>query len=132
MSVESFDPGATALLLTSEVIDELSGAAGALEAVDFGLTRERISRLSAVARHEGDCDWSAAAASLDSARLLALVRFFTLAERLPGWQAGARSPVIPLVAELKKRGEMPADLQAWIKANTDNRFLPYGSLMDRL
>ena len=42
------------------------------------------------------------------------------------------APVIPLVAELKRRGDYPNDLTAWIKANTDNRFLPYGSLMDRL
>ena len=40
--------------------------------------------------------------------------------------------MIPLVRELKRRGAYPAELTAWIKANTDNRFLPYGNLMDRL
>ena len=69
---------------------------------------------------------------LDAVQLLALIRFYTLAESLPGWEAGARSPVIPMVAELKKRGEYPADLGVWIKERTDNRFLPYGSLLDRL
>ena len=132
MSVEPFDPGAFALQLTAEVIDELLTAAANLEAADFGLSRERVADLAVVARHEAGCDWAAAAAALESARLIELIRLFTLAERLPGWEAGARSPVIPLAAELKKRGEFPADLTAWIKSRTDNRFLPYGSLMDRL
>ena len=52
--------------------------------------------------------------------------------RLPNWEALGRSPVIPLVAELKRRGRYPRELTGWIKANTTNRFLPYGSLLDRL
>lgn len=132
MSVEPFDPSALALKLDAGVLEELTGAAARLEEDDFGLARERISALSAVARHDEKTDWNAAAADLDSERLIALVRLYTRAERLPGWEAGARSPVIPLAAELKRRGDYPADLTAWIKANTDNRFLPYGSLMDRL
>lgn len=132
MSVEPFDPSALALKLDAGVLDELTGAADHLEADDFGLSRERISALAAVARHDVKTDWKAAAAELDAAALVALVRLFTLAERLPGWEAGAKSPVIPLAAELKRRGDYPSDLTGWIKANTDNRFLPYGSLMDRL
>lgn len=132
MSVEPFDPSAPALKLDSDVLAELVGAAAKLEEADFGLTRERISALAAIARQDAETDWKAAAGELDSVRLVALARLFTLAERLPGWEAGARSPVIVLAAELKKRGDYPDDLTAWIKANTDNRFLPYGSLMDRL
>ena len=132
MSVEPFDPSALALKLDADVLEELADAAARLDEDDFGLERDRISALAAVARHDEKADWKAAAVELDSARLIALVRFYTLAERLPGWEAGARSPVIVLAAELKKRGDYPDDLTAWIKANTDNRFLPYGSLMDRL
>ena len=132
MSVEPFDPSAVALKLDAAVVEELIGAAGCLEEDSFGLDRERISALAAVARHDDKSDWKAAAAELASSQLVSLVRLFTLAERLPGWEAGARSPVIPLAAALKDRGDYPDDLTAWIKANTDNRFLPYGSLMDRL
>ena len=70
-----------------------------------------------------DCisDW-------DDRRLAALIRFFTLAEmQLPGWQGGNKSPVIALVKLLKKRNAFPQELRRWIKANTDNRYLPYGS-----
>ncbi len=132
MSVEPFDPSALALKLDADVLEELASAATKLDETDFGLARERVSALAAVARQDAKSDWQAAAGELDSDRLIALIRLYTLAERLPGWEAGPRSPVIPLAAELKKRGDYPDDLTAWIKANTDNRFLPYGSLMDRL
>ncbi len=59
-----------------------------------------------------------------------LVRFFTLAEaRYPGWEGGRRSPVIYMVRILKRRHAFTADLRKWIKANTDNRYLPYGSAL---
>jgi hypothetical protein len=78
-------------------------------------------------------DWAAAAAALDDAQIVALVRLFTLAEMaFPGWKGADRSPVIAFAALLKQRGAFPAGLTAWIRANSDNRFLPYGSLMRRL
>ena len=41
------------------------------------------------------------------------------------------SPVIWLCRELKKRGAFPdPELIQWIKENTDNKFLPYGNLLD--
>ncbi|MEX0943239.1 MAG: hypothetical protein WD002_11925 [Pseudomonadales bacterium] len=69
------------------------------------------------------------AESLSDAEIETLIRFFTLAEmQLSGWDGGQDSPVIPLVRILKARGAFKADLRRWIKANTDNRFLPYGAL----
>lgn len=132
MSVEPFDPGALALTLDADVLEELAEASRRLDETDFGLARERIGALAAVARQDEKADWKSVSAGLGSDELVALVRLYTLAERLPGWEAGPRSPVIALAAELKKRNDYPDDLTAWIKANTDNRFLPYGSLMDRL
>ncbi len=132
MSVEPFDPNAMSQQLDTEVVGEMLTAAGNLEADDFGLSRDRISALAVAARHDGALDWRQAGEGLSSAELTALVRFFTLAERLPGWESGPKSPVIVLAAVLKARGDYPPELTAWIKENTDNRFLPYGSLMDRL
>ncbi|MDK1024620.1 MAG: hypothetical protein QGD92_10360 [Gammaproteobacteria bacterium] len=66
----------------------------------------------------------------DDHQLEALIRFFTIAEmQLPGWQGGKKSPVIALVKLLKKRNAFSQTLRRWIKANTDNRFLPYGSAL---
>jgi len=59
-----------------------------------------------------------------------LIRFFTLAEKhISGWQGGKRSPVIWLVKILKERQVFTSDLRSWIKNNTDNRYLPYGSVL---
>ena len=132
MSVEPFDPGALALRLDADVLNELLSAAGRLDEERFGLAAERVAALSRVARHEDGVDWQAAGEDLAADQVVALVRLFTLAEHLPGWESGPRSPVIPLVAVLRKRGEYPEELTAWIKSHTDNRFLPYGSLLDRL
>lgn len=131
MSVESFDPSAQAAVLSAPVLTRLLGAAAA-QPPEFGLSqleREQFAGLSQVAAG----DWRAAVADLSAAELVALVEFFTqAAEAIPGWEAGAKSPVIPLVAELKSRGEYPSDLTSWIRAHSTNRFLPYGSLADRL
>lgn len=134
MTVESWNPGAAAPRLDERTIATLLDAAARLEAPRFGLDAARAGELAPCARHEPDgCDWAAAAQALDDADIVALIRLFTLAEAaLSGWEAGDASPVIPLARELRRRDRYPDDLTAWIKANTDNRFLPYGNLMDRL
>ena len=69
----------------------------------------------------------------DSRRLVGWLRALTLAEEtIAGCEAGAKSPVIALARLLRARGDYPDDLTPWIKQVSSNRFLPYGSLMDRL
>ena len=74
--------------------------------------------------------WQEAATDLSNHDIEHLVRFFTLAEaQLSGWEAGADSPVIWLVKVLRQRKAPPSkELLHWIKANSDNRFLPNGAL----
>ncbi len=73
--------------------------------------------------------WQAAAESLSEDELLHLVRFFAVAESLPGCEAGERSPVIPLSKALRKRGvRLDKTLLQWLREVNDNRFLPYGPL----
>ena len=52
MSVEPFDPGALTLKLDGEVLEEFLRAARDLDAPDFGLDRDRVSALSALARQD--------------------------------------------------------------------------------
>jgi hypothetical protein len=132
LTVDSFDPGALVPKLDADVLDELVTAAGRVDEARFGLTAERVTALAGVSKVQDNADWRSAATGLESETIVSLIRLFTLGERLPGWEAGARSPVIPLAAELKARDAYPDDLTAWIRANSDNRFLPYGSLLDRL
>lgn len=132
MSVGSWDPAAAASLNAAE-IERLLIAAGQLQEDTFGLDAAEIARFAPLARHEGNVDWRSAAGTLSDDAIEALIRLFTQAEqRFPSWESGPRSPVVPLAAELKARGAYPSDLTRWIKANTSNRFLPHGSLLDRL
>ena len=73
--------------------------------------------------------WLAATQSMTEDDLLHLIRFFAVAENLPGWEAGAKSPVIPLAKSLRKRGaRLDKPLLQWLREVNDNRFLPYGPL----
>jgi len=74
--------------------------------------------------------WQAAVADLSNDELVDLIRFFTRAEKLiSGWDAGKESPAIWINKALRKRGEkLSRDMLLWIRANTDNRFIPNGGL----
>lgn len=72
----------------------------------------------------------ALADELSDEELIRLVRLFTLIEaQVSGWDAGKTSPVIALVRLLKARDAFTPALRRWIKQHSDNRYLPYGSLL---
>ena len=78
-------------------------------------------------------EWARLFDGRDSERLIGWLRALVLAEEsVPGCDAGAKSPAIYIARRLRERGDYPAELTAWIKSVSRNRFLPYGSLMDRL
>ena len=73
--------------------------------------------------------WLEAGENRPDEDLLHLIRFFAVAENLPGWEAGEKSPVIPLAKALRKRGaRLDKDLLRWLREVSDNRYLPYGPL----
>jgi hypothetical protein len=134
MSLGSWDPklGATdsPLLLQPALLQRL---------MDY----DRLENLSQLAQLLSDEDkqrlsglmtldhalWRSAAGSLCDADILHLIRFFAVAENLPGWEAGASSPVIPLASILRQRGaRLDKSLLQWLRQVNDNRFLPYGPL----
>jgi hypothetical protein len=118
--------------LDATTVVRLIDAAQHLDDATFGLSAQEVAQFAFVMQRPA-ADWRPLLRDVADARLVQLTKFFTLAElRLAGWEALSRSPVIPIVAELRRRRTYPDDLTAWIKANTTNRFLPYGSLLDRL
>ena len=119
-------------------------AAGAAPDLDKALL-ERLARLdeagplSALGEHLeagmagimtlDHAQWTALADELDSSTVISLIRVLTVAEKLPGWEAAERSPVIPLAKSLRRRGEkLDRELLLWIREHSDNRYLPYGPL----
>lgn len=132
MSVESFDPEAAGRRVSQGDLVRLLEAAAHLDEPDFGLSKVEIADLARISQHPA-ADWQAPLDGLKDHEVIALLRLFTLAEgTLAGWKAGAKSPVIIMASTLRRRDAYPQELTAWIKNNTDNRFLPYGNLMDRL
>jgi hypothetical protein len=121
--------------LTGDVVQRLTRAA-AVQDAPFGFTPAEVASLAPVARDGGSgspVDWAAVTEGLDDATIEALIRLLTRTEMaFPAWKGGDRSPVIALAAALKRRGTYPAGLTPWIRANSDNRFLPHGSLARRL
>ena len=136
MSVNSFDPQqfdpsqASAELGNAPVAQAISAAHAQDHGGQLRLTADEVAALAPAITHAG---WSAAAQNVSTQDVVALIRLFTWGEgQFSSWQAGAKSAVIKLVRVMKARKEMTPELTAWIKANTDNRFLPHGDLMDRL
>ena len=75
--------------------------------------------------------WQRYVDQAEDQEVIQLIRFLTLAEeQLPGWEAGAESPVIKLNKLLRKRGvKLDRDLLVWIKANSTNQYLPNGAVL---
>ena len=73
--------------------------------------------------------WQATLADYSDDQLIALIQFFTVVEmQLPHWMGGAKSPVISINKVLRSRGQkLDRDMLLWIKAHSDNRFIPNGS-----
>ena len=132
MSTGIFDPNSAQASLSPSDIERLLQAVDALEETDFGLSELELARLGPLLRG-ANWDWTALAETEPVERVVALIKLLALGEaRVASWEAGADSPVIPLARALRARGDYPQELTRWLRTNSRNRFLPYGSLLDRL
>ena len=128
--VGSWEPDEPALADVHRKI--LDAASKALGEPQLGLSAEQQNSIRQAVRASAE-SWRDFAQEQSSAEIINWIRALTRAEMmLSGFELGARSPVIALIRLLKQRGEYPDDLTEWVKEHTDNRFLPYGSLSDRL
>jgi hypothetical protein len=134
MSLGSWDPKvasqSTELLLESALLRRLIAYSdqAKLAQLEQLLSAGEKQRLAGLMKID-PLIWQEAAESLLENDLLHLIRFFAVAENLPGWEAGATSPVIPLAKLLRKRGvRLDKSLLQWLREVNDNRYLPYGPL----
>ena len=74
--------------------------------------------------------WLIALEHYNSEQLKALLRFFVRAEMLvPGCEVGDQSPAIWANKLLRQRGDrLTKEDPLWIRENTNNRFIPNGSI----
>ena len=75
--------------------------------------------------------WQEAITALSTENRLNLATFYTVAEmKLSGWQARDKNPAIWIYRFLKKTKQLPEkDIIKALKSKTDNRFIPYGSVL---
>ncbi|MEP1472727.1 MAG: hypothetical protein ABJK20_04400 [Halieaceae bacterium] len=134
MSLGSWDPDADAAAqnaaIVPETIDKLVAFSrneqlGELETLLDASESQTLSGLMKV----DHALWQKASEPMSDDDILHLLRFFAVAENLPGWEAGADSPVIPLARTLRGRGQrLDKDLLRWLREVSENRYLPYGPL----
>ncbi len=128
MTVNSFDPSAEKAPIPPELPGRLLALNTSSDALE--LSDHDAMEFGKYATHP---QWAEAAEKFGDDEVVRLIRVFTLGEmRYAGWQAGDKSPVIALVRILKEREAYTKELGAWIKSHTTNRYLPHGSLLDRL
>lgn len=75
--------------------------------------------------------WQTVITELEQQERLNLATFYTVAEmKLSGWEARDKNPAIWIYRFLKKTKQLPEkDIIKALKSKTDNRFIPYGSVL---
>lgn len=134
MSLGSWDPKAatadSSLQLERDLLERLINFSreDSLTQLEQLLVDAEKQRLAGLMQIEHPL-WHTAAEPLADNDLVHLIRFFAVAENLPGWEAGQKSPVIPLAKVLRGRGvRLDKPLLQWLREVNPNRFLPYGPL----
>ncbi|MCY3626698.1 MAG: hypothetical protein F4039_02455 [Gammaproteobacteria bacterium] len=118
--------------LSSVHAEVLHTLANELDSENFSLTKQQREILGPVVCIQHN-SWSDFAKNRSTDLLVGWIKVLVLcAEQYPDLESGAKSPVIPLVRILRQRGHYPTTLTTWIKSHSTNKFLPYGSLDDRL
>ncbi|MEM9253944.1 MAG: hypothetical protein AAGA91_00770 [Pseudomonadota bacterium] len=134
MPVGSWDPEAQDPQITVDLDDGLLqrfialGEAPELQQLERALDDSEQRRYAPLMTLSQD-RWRNVGSHYSDAELFCLLRFFAVAEQLPGWEAAEKSPVIPLAKILRERGNRPDKaFLTWLRQISDNRFLPYGPL----
>ncbi len=73
--------------------------------------------------------WAQNAKNLTQTQLVALIKMFTVLEDSQNWSLAEKSPVIALFKQLRKLAGIDKALVQWVKAHTQNKFLPFGPLL---
>ena len=129
-TVQGWDPAQNAL--TKRHYEIISTAISQLDSTTVELSEDEQALLRPTMNLAAN-DWREFVRHVETPELVNWIKVMTLIERdIQGFDVGAKSPVLALIGVLRNRNAVPAGLFKWIRANTANRFLPYGSLADRL
>lgn len=128
--VHDWDPTLHSLSQTHREL--LNTVASAVSGDTLHVTEEQLETLRSlflIVSHS----WTQFAQDKSNDELVSWIKVLTLCpEQYSGFEHGARSPVITLARVLRQRAAYPETLTAWIKLHSTNKFLPHGSIADRL
>lgn len=79
--------------------------------------------------HTDNKIWAQTAQNLEQTQLVDLIRLLTLLEDKQNWDLAEKSPVIALFKALRKQAGINKELVQWVKAHSDNKYLPFGPLL---
>jgi len=81
-----------------------------------------------IARIEGAI-WQNTVQDLSENQLIQLIKLLTSLETQENWDLADKSPVIAIFKVYKKKAGVNRELVQWVKANSDNKYLPFGPLL---
>ena len=126
MSVDSWQPVNIPTQITDEHVSQLLALSQG-QPKECDLTSE-LDWIQPLALLDGKI-WHQLALTFSPEQLKALIALLTQAEHQGNWKLGDKSPVIPLFKAMRKQQGVDRELVQWVKAHTDNKFLPFGPLL---
>ncbi|MGR6873015.1 hypothetical protein ACU6U9_12065 [Pseudomonas sp. HK3] len=126
MSVDSWQPVSTPNQISDEQLARLLSLSLG-QPQDHDLTSD-LDWIQPLAQVDAKI-WQQITSKLSPEQIKQLIGLFTLAEQQGEWSLGEKSSVIPLFKILRKEQGVDRELVKWVKAHSDNKFLPFGPLL---
>ncbi len=126
MSVDSWQPIQAPSTLDESDLNKLVTLAH-----DFNVDTDLTAQLSWIQplAHADNKIWALSIQNIPQQPLIELIRMLTVLEETQAWGLAEKSPVIALFKQLRKIAGIDKPLVQWVKAHSDNKFLPFGPLL---
>lgn len=126
MTVDSWQPSPETGNIDSKTLERLLNAATSFES-DQNFTPD-LNWIQPLAKADA-IKWRDAVQDLADDQLILLIKMLTILEALQNWDLAEKSPVVTIFKVYKKKSGIDKDLVKWVKAHTDNQYLPFGPLL---
>ncbi len=126
MSVDSWQPIQAPTTLDESDLNKLLALAH-----DFSEDTDLTAQLSWIQplAHIDNKIWASSIQNIQQQPLIKLIQMLTVLEEAHAWSLAEKSPVIALFKQLRKIAGIDKPLVQWVKAHSDNKFLPFGPLL---
>jgi hypothetical protein len=126
VTVDSWQPSPETGNIDSKTLERLLNAAISF-ASDQNFTPD-LNWIQPLAKADA-IKWKDAVQGLADDQLILLIKMLTILETQQNWDLADKSPVITIFKLYKKKSGIDKDLVKWVKAHTDNQYLPFGPLL---